>query len=31
VLEDAARAAGRKDLILDHAGESRQIRREGRR
>jgi multidrug efflux pump len=29
VLEDAARAAGGKDIALEHAGESRQIRHEG--
>jgi multidrug efflux pump len=29
VLEDAARAASGPDVILDYAGESRQIRREG--
>ncbi len=29
VLEDAVRAAGGPGIILDHAGESRQIRREG--
>jgi hypothetical protein len=29
VLEDAARAAGGPDTILDYGGESRQIRREG--
>ncbi|MDZ4772021.1 MAG: efflux RND transporter permease subunit [Planctomycetota bacterium] len=29
VLEEAARAAGGPDVILDYAGESRQIRREG--
>jgi multidrug efflux pump len=29
VLEDAARAAGGSGIIVDHAGESRQIRREG--
>jgi multidrug efflux pump len=29
VLEDAARAAGGPDVLLDYAGESRQIRREG--
>ena len=29
VLEDAARAVGGPGLVLDHSGESRQIRREG--
>ena len=29
VLEEAARAAGGPGVVLDHAGESRQIRREG--
>jgi multidrug efflux pump len=29
VLEQAAAAVGGQDLVLDHAGESRQIRREG--
>ncbi|MSR62874.1 MAG: efflux RND transporter permease subunit [Planctomycetes bacterium] len=29
VLEDAARAVGDPDVVLDYAGESRQIRREG--
>ncbi len=29
VLEDAARRAGGPGMVLDHAGESRQIRREG--
>lgn len=29
VLENAAKAAGGKNIALDHAGESRQIRREG--
>jgi multidrug efflux pump len=29
VLEDAARAAGGQGIIIDYAGESRQIRREG--
>ena len=29
VLEDAARAAGGRGVIIDYAGESRQIRREG--